>query len=132
MSLDGYPLAYCIHEGNKYEGHTMLPVVRQFVEEYDLHDFIVVADSGLMTNDNVNELEQLGYKYIIGARIKAESEMVKSWILEQPKADCRMVEYIKEEAVGCWWAIPMTGQRKTHTTATRAYAALKKHTGPAN
>ena len=74
----------------------MLPVVRQFVEEYDLHDFIVVADSGLMTNDNVNELEQLGYKYIIGARIKAESEMVKSWILEQPKADCRMVEYIKE------------------------------------
>lgn len=96
VSLDGYPLAYCIHEGNKYEGHTMLPVVRQFVEEYDLHDFIVVADSGLMTNDNVNELEQLGYKYIIGARIKAESEMVKSWILEQPKADCRMVEYIKE------------------------------------
>ena len=60
VSLDGYPLAYCIHEGNKYEGHTMLPVVRQFVEEYDLHDFIVVADSGLMTNDNVNELEQLG------------------------------------------------------------------------
>ena len=61
VSLDGYPLAYCIHEGNKYEGHTMLPVVRQFVEEYNLYDFIVVADSGLMTNDNVNELEQLGY-----------------------------------------------------------------------
>ena len=27
VSLDGYPLAYCIHEGNKYEGHTMLPVI---------------------------------------------------------------------------------------------------------
>lgn len=95
VSLDGYPLAYCIHEGNKYEGHTMLPVVRQFVEEYNLHDFIMVADSGLMTNDNVNELEQLGYKYIIGARIKAESEKVKSWILEQPKTDRGMVEYDK-------------------------------------
>ena len=23
VSIDGYPLAYCIHEGNKYEGHTM-------------------------------------------------------------------------------------------------------------
>ena len=33
VSLEGYPLAYCIHEGNKYEGHTMLPVVQQFVEE---------------------------------------------------------------------------------------------------
>lgn len=96
VSLDGYPLAYCVHEGNKYEGHTMLPVVRQFVEGYKLQDFIVVADSGLMTNDNVNELEQLGYKYIIGARIKAESEKVKSWILGQPKSDRRMVEYRKE------------------------------------
>lgn len=96
VSLDGYPLAYSIHEGNKYEGHTMLPVVKRFVEEYDLHDFVVVADSGLMTNDNINELERLGYKYIIGARIKAESERVKSWILEQPKSDRRMVEYRKE------------------------------------
>lgn len=46
VSLDGYPLAYCIHEGNKYEGRTMLPVVQQFVKEYNLHDFIVVADKG--------------------------------------------------------------------------------------
>lgn len=53
VSLDGYPLAYCIHEDNKYEGHTMPPVVRQFVEEYGLHDFIVVADSGLMTNTDI-------------------------------------------------------------------------------
>ena len=95
VSLDGYPLAYCIHEGNKYEGHTMLPVVQQFVEEYELHDFIVVADSGLMTGDNINELEKLGYRYIIGARIKSESEKVKSWILEQPKVDRATVEYDK-------------------------------------
>ena len=95
VSLDGYPLAYYIHEGNKYEGHTMLPVVQQFVKEYNLHDFIVVADSGFMTGDDINELERLGYRYIIGARIKTESEKVKSWILEQPKTDRTMVEYDK-------------------------------------
>lgn len=95
VSLDGYPLAYCIHEGNKYEGHTMMPVVQQFVDQYNLEDFIVVADSGLMNNDNINELERLGYKYIIGARIKAENDKVKQWILEQPKVDCKMVEYDK-------------------------------------
>lgn len=95
VSVGGYPLAYCIHEGNKYEGHTMLPVIQKFVEEYNLRDFIVVADSGLMTNDNIEELEQLGYKYIIGARIKNESTAVKEWILQQPKADRAMVEYDK-------------------------------------
>ena len=95
VSIDGYPLAYCIHEGNKYEGHTMLPVVKNFVRKYSLDDFIVVADSGLMNNDNIAELEACGYRYIIGAKIKNESKTVKEWIQNQPKADCRMVEYDK-------------------------------------
>ena len=95
VSIGGYPLAYCIHEGNKYEGHTMLPVVTEFVRRYKLEDFIVVADSGLMNSDNVAELEANGYKYIIGAKIKAEGKKIKEWILSQPKIDCQMVEYDK-------------------------------------
>lgn len=85
VSLDGYPLAYCIHEGNKYEGHTMLPVIREFVSKYQLDDFIVVADSGLMNNANINDLEADGCKYIIGSRIKNESEDVRRQILSFPK-----------------------------------------------
>ncbi len=30
VSVDGYPLAYEIFEGRKFEGHTMLPVVEVF------------------------------------------------------------------------------------------------------
>ncbi len=85
VSIGGYPLAYCIHEGNKYEGHTMLPVVTEFVRKYRLEDFIVVADSGLMNNDNIADLESNGYKYIIGAKIKNESKEIKEWILAQTK-----------------------------------------------
>lgn len=95
VSAGGYPLAYCIHEGNKYEGHTMLPVVTEFVHRYNLEDFIVVADSGLMNGDNIADLEANGYKYIIGAKIKTESKKIKEWILSQPKNDCQMVEYDK-------------------------------------
>ena len=87
VSLDGYPLAYCVHEGNKYEGHTMLPVIREFVGKYQLDDFIVVADSGLMNNANVNELEAEGCKYIIGSRIKNESEDIKRQILSFDKVN---------------------------------------------
>lgn len=32
----GYPLAYEIFEGNKFEGHTMLPVVEAFKQRYNL------------------------------------------------------------------------------------------------
>lgn len=50
-----------------------------------------------MTNDNITEMERLGYKYIVGARIKSESGKVKSWIFEQPKVDRAMAEYDKGE-----------------------------------
>jgi seryl-tRNA synthetase len=56
VSADGYPLAYSIHEVNKNESHTMLPVVEDFVKRFDLHYFVVVADSGLMNNDSVAKL----------------------------------------------------------------------------
>lgn len=95
MSLNGYPLAYCIHEGNKYEGHTMMPVIEEFVRKYELEDFVVVADSGLMNEQNVADLERNNYKYIIGARIKTESTRVTEWILSHSWVDGQMEEYDK-------------------------------------
>jgi transposase len=89
VSFGGYPLSYSLQEGNKYEGHTMLPVVEDFVREFDLKDFVIVADSGLMNKNNIEHLKQKSYKYIIGARIKNESEEVKEWLLSLEKhADC--------------------------------------------
>lgn len=85
VSRNGYPLAYTVHEGNKYEGRTMLPVINEFVGRYGLKDFVIVADSGLMNSDNVSELEFLGYKYILGARIKNESREIRDAILSWPK-----------------------------------------------
>ncbi|MBQ8833284.1 MAG: IS1634 family transposase, partial [Paludibacteraceae bacterium] len=95
VNRDGYPLAYTIHGGNKYEGRTMLPVIEEFVKKYRLEDFIVVADSGLMNGDNVADLERLGYKYILGARIKTETREVCDAILSWPKEDRKMFEIPK-------------------------------------
>ena len=95
VSHNGYPLAYCIHEGNKYEGHTMMPVIEEFVRKYNLEDFVIVADSGLMNEQNILDMETSGYKYIIGAKIKNESRSIRQWILEQKKVDRQMHEYDK-------------------------------------
>ena len=97
VSEGGYPLTYCIHQGNKYEGHTMLPVVTEFINKYNLEDFVIVADSGLMNAQNIAELEENGYKYIVGAKIKNESKVVKEWILSQNKIDGAFYEYQKSE-----------------------------------
>lgn len=81
VSIGGYPLAYEIHEGNKFEGHTMLPILESFRTRYKLDQLIIVADSGLLSTSNIVDLEARGYEFIIGARIKNESKNIKDKIL---------------------------------------------------
>jgi transposase len=81
VSIEGYPLAYDIFEGNKFEGHTMLPVIDAFKRKYDLDKLVVIADSGLLSNDNIQELQKNGYSFILGARIKAETQSIKEKII---------------------------------------------------
>lgn len=81
VSIDGYPLAYEIHEGNKFEGHTMLPIIDAFKARYELEKLVIVADSGLLSTANVNDLQEKGYEFILGARIKNESKGIKEKIL---------------------------------------------------
>lgn len=81
VSKNGYPLAYDIFEGNKFEGHTMLPVIDSFKTKYNLKQPIIVADSGLLSNTNIRELKEKDYEFILGARIKSESQSIKDKIL---------------------------------------------------
>jgi transposase len=81
VSIDGYPLAYEIFEGNKFEGHTMLPILNRFKQKYNLEKLIIVADSGLLSNQNISKLQNKGYDFIIGARIKNEKQLIKEKIL---------------------------------------------------
>lgn len=82
VSKSGYPLAYEIFEGNKFEGHTMLPVIEAFKKKYRLDNLVVVADSGLLSNENIQQLEEGGYEYILGARIKVSNRQLKEQILK--------------------------------------------------
>lgn len=97
VSEDGYPLHYCIHRGDRHEGRTMIPAVNRFMKIFklDKKDFIIVADAGLMSKDNVKMLKDNGYSYIIGARIKSETAKVKDWILSLVKRPDTYNEYTK-------------------------------------
>lgn len=81
VSVDGYPLAYEIFEGNKFEGHTMLPIVDTFKQKYKLGKIVIIADAGLLSNENIEQLQEKGYDYILGARIKNENQRIKKEIL---------------------------------------------------
>jgi transposase len=81
VSKGGYPLAYEIFEGKQYEGHTLLPVIAAFKARYKLDEMIVIADAGLLSDDNIEQLQSNNYQYIIGARIKNENHQLQQKIL---------------------------------------------------
>lgn len=81
VSKNGYPLAYDIFEGNKFEGYTMLPILDAFKEKYQLTQMVIIADSGLLSNTNIEELRAKNYEFILGARIKNEKRNVQQEIL---------------------------------------------------
>ncbi len=94
VGLGGYAIGYEIFEGNIYEGHTLIPVLEKLSKKFNLSRPIVVADAGLLTNDNIIDLEKNGYKYILGARIKNESEKIKTQIIESELKDgeCKIIK----------------------------------------
>ena len=52
VSADGYPLSYSIFNGAQYEGRTMIPIIDDFIQRFNIKDFVVVADSGLLNKTN--------------------------------------------------------------------------------
>ncbi|KAA6331092.1 hypothetical protein EZS27_020264 [termite gut metagenome] len=98
VSAGGYPLSYSLFNGSQYEGYPMIPIVEDFVKRFELEDFVVIANSGLMNQRNIDLLESGGYNYIIGARIKSENNAVKSWILSLEKKDGVFYEQDKQGA----------------------------------
>ena len=87
VGLGGYAIGYDIFEGNTYEGHTLIPFLERVSQKYKLDRPVVIADSGLLSKDNVIALENNGYEYILGARIKNEAESLKSQILSAELVD---------------------------------------------
>lgn len=94
VSIDGYPLAYSIFNGSQYEGRTMIPVIDDFVRRFSLTDFIIVADSGLLTRKNIDLLKAAGYKFILGGRIKKECSQVLDWVMSLDKVEERLNETV--------------------------------------
>lgn len=85
VGQNGLPIGYDIFEGNTFEGHTLLPILKRIQSVYGFGKPVVVADAGLLSSNNLKLLAEENYPYIIGARIKNESVKVKAEVLRKSK-----------------------------------------------
>lgn len=69
VSQSGMPIAYRVFPGNTFEGHTMLPALMGIFERMASDTAVIVADSAMLSRDNMEQLEEKKLHYIVGARL---------------------------------------------------------------
>jgi len=69
VSAKGFPVGYQIFEGNKFEGHTLIPIILRFKRKHKIEKFTVVADAAMISSENITALSSAKLQYIVGARI---------------------------------------------------------------
>jgi hypothetical protein len=65
----GFPLEIGCFEGNKAEKLTILPVIRQFQARHEIEAIVVVADAGMLSAGNLDDLDEAGLGFIVGSRV---------------------------------------------------------------
>lgn len=85
VGQNGYPIGYNIFEGNTFEEHTLLPILEDIQKKYLFKKPVVIADAALLSHKNLKSLDKQKYHFIIGARIKNETDKIKEQILKKAK-----------------------------------------------
>lgn len=69
VTRSGMPIAHRVFPGNTFEGHTMLPALMDIFERMASDTAVIVADSAMLSHDNMEQLEEKKLRYIVGARL---------------------------------------------------------------
>ena len=65
----GFPLEVGCHKGNQAETSTIVPIVEAFTARHGLGRIVVVADAGMLSRKNLEALDALGHRFIVGSRM---------------------------------------------------------------
>jgi len=81
VTQKGIPVGYDLFPGSTYEGHTLLIALENLKKRFTIDKVVFVADSGMLNQDNLNLLQEHGYQYIVGARLKNMGAKMSEQIL---------------------------------------------------
>jgi hypothetical protein len=59
QTAEGLPIAHEVHPGNTAEAKTLLPMIRGLLKRYPLKRVVLIADRGLLSTANIEELGKL-------------------------------------------------------------------------
>lgn len=91
VTKQGLPIGYKAFSGDTFDGHTIIPALKDVKEQFKVDNIVYVADSGMFNKTNLEEFDKMGENtddnnknitYIVGARIKNMVANIKEQILD--------------------------------------------------
>ena len=83
VTKQGLPIGYKAFSGDTFDGHTIIPALKDVEEQFKIDNIVYVADSGMFNKTNLEEFDKnKNMTYIVGARIKNMSKDIKEQILD--------------------------------------------------
>ncbi len=69
VGKDGFPLYFDIFSGKTFEGHTFIPVIKNIKSLLHSEELVVIADAAMISQDNIEKLDEQGIGFVVGARL---------------------------------------------------------------
>jgi len=85
VTKQGLPIGYKAFSGDTFDGHTIIPSLKEIENEFKVDNIVYVADAGMFNKKNLAEFDKDDNKnmtYIVGAKIKTMSKEYKKQILD--------------------------------------------------
>ncbi|KXA97608.1 hypothetical protein AKJ39_03160, partial [candidate division MSBL1 archaeon SCGC-AAA259J03] len=97
VMADGIPIAHQVWPGNTTDKTTLKEAVRDLKERFDIRNVVFVADRGLISSDNLEELEDEGYDYILSTNRRKEDLAEDLLVKDVPGDDKIRTEEVHSE-----------------------------------
>lgn len=83
MTRDGIPLAHEVWKGNQSDVKSFAETIKEAKEKYGLKEVTWVADRGMVSEKNLELLEELGLRYILGVRMRHLEKETREKLLNE-------------------------------------------------
>ena len=82
LDYEGLPVGYKLFAGNTYEGKTLPIILKELKDTYHIQRLIFVADRGIISTKNLEEVAKAGFEFIMGMKLWAASSKEVERILK--------------------------------------------------
>jgi len=82
MRRDGLPVGCEVWPGNTADVTRLKVIAKLLRERFDIRQVVVVCDRGMVSEENLQQLEEIGFGYIVGVKMRGLKE-VRSEVLSR-------------------------------------------------